>query len=274
MEARSNFMTRIVLTLAGALLVAAILPLAAQQPQASQASSSPVAKQPQAKSQAEMQAVMAVFQAPDPDGRIKAAEALLSKYADTEFKAVALQVAAMSAQEKRDSEKAIVYAERALEADPKNFQAMILLAAEFAQRTREHDLDKEEKLAKAEKYANDALAALKTAPRPRPDITDEQWEGAKKDVASEAHAALGVSALVRKKYDVAVTEFKNSISVAANPDPATKVRLGAALNNAGKHDEAITVLDALMSDAQLNPVIRQFAQQEKLAALKAKEAKK
>jgi tetratricopeptide (TPR) repeat protein len=267
-------MTRNAILLAGALLcVSAGFPLAAQQP-AGAASSSPVAKQPQAKSQAEMQALQAIFQAADPDSRIKAVEELLAKFADTEFKGIALQVAAMTYQEKRDSEKTVIYAERALEADPKNFQAMILLAGEYAQRTREHDLDKEEKLAKSEKFAKDAIEALKTAPRPRPDITDEQWTAAKKDVGSEAYTALGVASMVRKKYDDAVKHFKMAVDTAANPDPATKVRLAAALNNSGKHDEAITLLDALMADPQLHPSIRQFAQQERLSAAKGKEAKK
>ena len=46
---------------------------------------------------------------------------LLTNFADTEFKAIALQVAAASAQQKNDFEKMVVYAERTLEADPKNY---------------------------------------------------------------------------------------------------------------------------------------------------------
>ena len=56
-----------------------------------------------------------------------------------------------------------VYAERTLEADPKNFGAMLMLSSGIAQRTREFDLDKEEKLAKSEKYANSAIALIKSA---------------------------------------------------------------------------------------------------------------
>lgn len=245
-----------------------------QQPSTAPASTTPVAKQPAAKSQKEMEAVMAIFQAADPDARIKAADALLSNFADTEFKAVALQVAALTYQEKNDFENMVIYAERSLEADPNSFQAMILLAAGFAQRTREHDLDKEEKLAKAEKYANRALEILKTAPRPRADITDEQWEGAKKDISAQAYEALGLAAMVRKKYDEAINQLKTAVNLAVNQDPATKIRLAAAYNFASKYDEAVTLLDALLSDPQLHPTIRQFAQSEKMKALQGKEAKK
>ena len=51
-----------------------------------------------------------------------------ANFADTEFKAIALQVAAASAQQKNDFEKMVVYAERTLEADPKNYPAMLMLA--------------------------------------------------------------------------------------------------------------------------------------------------
>ncbi len=234
------------------------------------AQSAAVQKQPQPKSQKEMEAVMAIFNAADPDGRIKAAEELLSKYADTEFKSVALQVAAASAQEKNDFEKMTIYSERTLEADPKNYGAMLMLATGIPQRTREFDLDKEEKLGRAEKFAKMAQDVLKDAPKPRPDITDEDWTGHRKNFLSQAHEALGLVAMVRKKYDVAVTEFKTSVDIAAAPDPATKVRLGSAYIFAGKYDDAIAVLDPLLAEPELNPVIRQFAQQEKTRAMQGK----
>jgi tetratricopeptide (TPR) repeat protein len=183
-------------------------------------------------------------------------------------------VAAMTFQEIDDFEKMVIYAERALETDAQNYQSMILLAGGFAQKTREHDLDKEEKLGKAEKYANQAIEVIKSAPRPRADITDEQWEGARKDMSSQAYDALGLAALARKKYDDAIKNFKASLDTAANQDPATKVRLAASYNFAGKYDEAISLLDALMADSGVHPTIMQFAQAEKAKAQEGKEGKK
>src|SRR3954447_25962353 len=116
--------------------------------------------QPKPKSQKELEAIQAIFNAQDPDARIAAAENLLTKFADTEFKAVALQIAAASAQQKNDFEKMVLYSERTLEADPANYAAMLMLANGYALRTREFDLHKEEKLGKAEKYAKGALDLL------------------------------------------------------------------------------------------------------------------
>lgn len=246
--------------------LAAVLP-------AQETSTTPVAPQPKPKSQKEVEAIMAIMNAPDPDSRIKAAEELIQKFADTEFKAFALQMATISAQQKNDNEQVILYGERTLEADPNNYTAMVVLAATLAQTTREFDLDKEEKLKRAEAYANKALQLLEKAPRPNPNITDQQWEEAKKDFRSQAFEALGIVEMVRKNYDKAIANFKTSIDVAGTPNVPTKIRLGAAYNLAGKHDEAIAVLDEVMADAQLHPQLRSFAQAERLRALKAKEAK-
>ena len=230
------------------------------------------AKQPKPKSQKEVDAINAIFNATEPDARIAAAENLLTKFADTEYKAVALQVAAQSAQQKNDFEKMVIYSERTIEADPQNYPAMLMLANGIAQKTREFDLDKEEKLQRAEKYARQSIELINAAPKPRPDITDEQWEGAKKDSLAQAHEALGLAAMVRKKYDLAASEFKTSTEIAPAPDQATMVRLAAAYNLSGKPDAALPVLDKVMAMPDLNPQIKQVAQNEKVNAMKLKSA--
>src|SRR5579863_1300777 len=76
------------------------------------------------KSQKEAEAVNAVITAATPDQKIAAADNLLSKYKDTAFKSLALQLEAEAYSQKGDSPNAIVYGDRAIEADPKNFQAL------------------------------------------------------------------------------------------------------------------------------------------------------
>jgi len=229
-------------------------------------------KQPQPKSQKELDAVKAVFEAQTPDARITAAENLLLKYADTEFKSIALYLEAASYEQKNDFEKMVIFAERTIEADPKNYASMLMLAGGIAKRARENDLDLNEKLAQVEKYAKNALDALKDAQKPNPQLPDEQWVATKKDYIASAHEAFALSAMLRKKYDVAISEFKQSIEGAATPDPATMVRLGQAYNLAGKYDDAIAILDKVMAGADVHPQVKQFAQAERVRAIQAKGA--
>jgi tetratricopeptide (TPR) repeat protein len=224
--------------------------------------------QPKPKSQKEGEAVMAIFNAQTPDARIAAADKLLTDFADTEFKAIALQIAAASAQQKNDFEKMVVYAERTLEADPKNYPAMLMLANGISQRTREFDLDKEEKLNRSEKYAKSAMELVKVATKPRPDIPDADWEAAKQNYMAQAYEALGLAAMVRKKYDDAATQFQSAVT--ASPDPATMVRLAAAYNLSKKPDQALATLDKLNATPDLHPSIKAVAAQERNNAVKLK----
>ncbi|HKW96095.1 MAG TPA: tetratricopeptide repeat protein [Bryobacteraceae bacterium] len=225
-------------------------------------------KAPAPKSKGEAEALQAVFSAVDADTRIKAADALLSKYADTDFKGLVLYLAAVSYSQKNDYEKMIIYAERAVEADPKQYPAMLMLAKGIAQRTREFDLDREEKLARAEKYAKNAMEILKDAPKPNQTLTDEQWAQGKKEYMAQGHEALGYAAMARKNFDVAISEMKLALDEA--PDPVTMVRLAAVYDQTGKPDDAIALLDKVMAMSDVHPSIKQFAQAERVRALQLK----
>lgn len=252
------------------MLVCAAGLLLAAQPAPQAAPQSPVAKQPAVKSKEEAEAVMAMFNAKDSDSRIQLGEALVQKFADTQFKSLALFFIAASYIEKNDYEKTITYAERSLQADPENYQAMLLIARTVAGRTKEFDLDREEKLASVEKYGNRVLEILKTAPRPNPNITDEQWDGAKKDFGAQVHEAFGTAAMARNKPDQAIEQFRKALDSNPNPDPATMVRLGAAYAKATKYDDAVATFDKVMAMTQVDPTIRQIAQAERVRALQSK----
>jgi len=222
----------------------------------------------------EVDAYNAMIQAQTADARIAAAENFVTKFPDSPLKPTALYFEAVSYEQKGDYPNTVVFGERTLEADPNHYEAMLLLAGTIAQHTREYDLDRAEKLAKVAKYANGALELLKTAPKPNPNLTDDRWEAAKKDMASEAHAALGMAALATKKYDVAETEFKAAIDGAADPDPATMVRLGRTYEDDGKYDDAVAQFNKVMALPNVDTRIKQIAQAERVRALQAKGALK
>lgn len=224
-----------------------------------------------AKSKGEVEAVNAVLQAQNPDDVIKAADALIAKYKDTEFKATALERAGEAYEQKGDSVNAIIYGNRALEADPKNYFAMLLVARRTAQDTHENDLDKDDKIKRTDKLANDAIATIKNAAKPNPNLADDQWNGIKNELIAQAHNTMGVSAAADKKYDVAITEFKESLD--SNPDPVTMVRLANVYNRANKPDDALAMADKALASPGLQDNIKKIAADEKRAAEKAKAGK-
>jgi tetratricopeptide (TPR) repeat protein len=226
---------------------------------------------PQAKSKAEALAIQALGQAQDPDAVIKAAEDLLSQFADTQFKDVAILMEARAYQQKGDPAKAQIYAERALEANPQSYQANMLIGNLLAAHTGEHDFDRDEKLAKAEKCLNESIAGVNSAAKPSSQIADADWEALKKQTVAEAHNGLGLVALDKKNYENAIKEFQTAAEM--DPQPAYLVRQASATVSAGKFDDAIALCEKIMADQQAPTQVRQLAQAVRSQAMKSKAAK-
>jgi len=227
---------------------------------------------PKVKSNEEAKAVNAMVQAQSagPDAMIKAADDLLTRFADTEFKEVALTFEATAYQQKGDFAKAEVFDEDILKLNANNTQASLQLAELIVTHTGENDLDKEEKLTKVDKLLSTTIENLKTAVKPNPQLSDAQWELYKKGETAQAQANMARAALLRKKFDDAIADFKAAGET--DPQPAYQAYLAMAYQRGGKYDEALAICDKLLSDPQMNPAVKQFAQNIQRAATAAKGA--
>lgn len=225
------------------------------------------------KSTAEGEAVNAVIGAQSPDQKLEAVDKLLAKYKDTEYKSLAMTQAGEAYEQKGDSVNAIIWGQRGIDADPKNYNAMLLVARHLARTTGENDLDKDDKIKRGNKLADDALVAVNAAAKPNPNLPDEKWTAFKKDSVAEAHETKGSFANVDKKYDVAIAEYKMAIDGAATPQATTLIRLASAYNNARKYDEADLAADQALAVPGTQDAVKKFAQTEKDRAQKGKASK-
>lgn len=225
---------------------------------------------PKPKSPKEIEALQAIQKATTPDDQLKAIENVLTNFADTEYKVMLLQSAMQIAEQKGDLALVTTYAERTLEADPKNVYAEVTLASEIASHTREFDLDKEEKLAKADQYAKTALENIKTFQKPSSRLTDADWDKEKKNLTGQAYAAEGLIAVARKKYDDAIAQYKQALDASGVPDPNTTFRLGEAYLKAGKFDDAVAAFDKVLAMPEASSQVKQYATTRKADAVKAK----
>jgi tetratricopeptide (TPR) repeat protein len=210
-----------------------------------------------AKSAAEASAVQAMLQAQTPDDQIKTADELIAKYSSTNYKAYALFTAAGAYDQKGDHAKAIAYCEKALAADPKDFDAEILMANVIASNTSDGDPDKADKLARVEKAAKHALDVIKTAPKPHLfQMTDGEWASTKNSAASQAWQVLAMAATIEKNADEAIADYQKGLAL--TPDPGLMIRVGRALEAFQKYDDALGWFDKAIAspsaDAQLKDV--------------------
>lgn len=229
---------------------------------------------PKPKSQKEVEAlqkVQAAAQAGNYDGEIQAINYVLENFVDTEYKSMLLNMGIDAAQKKGDYGQTIAFGEQAIQADPNNVIARVMLAETIAQHVRENDLDKEQSLKKVDDYANKALTVLKGSPPPPTGIAPDKWPDFSKQLTGQAYDALGLAAELRKNYPQAVDEFKNAITY--DPSSVPEAHLAKAYVENKQYDEAIATADKVLAMNDAPAVVKQFAQNQKDAATKLKGAK-
>jgi tetratricopeptide (TPR) repeat protein len=207
-----------------------------------------------------------------PDERVAAVEKVLTDFADTEFKVALLTVAIQAEQQKGDYPQIVFYGERLLKADPNNAYALVNLGAETARRTRENDLDKDEQLAKADKWAKAGIEAAKTMPKVAAAESDEDLDHDRKDMQAQGYVALGMADVVRKNFDGAAENYRKSLEVESTPNVATLVRLAQVYINTGKLDNASFTLDKAINAPNAPDQIKSIATNLKNEVAKRKAA--
>ncbi len=199
--------------------------------------------QPQPKSQEEVDAIMAVQGAQDPTARIAAAEKLLKDFKDTEFKEFANYMMMLSYQQLNDFENMLIFGDETLKHNEDNVGVLLQLSFAIPTRTREFDLDKEEKLSKAEDYAKRAITLIPNLPKMDPNLPDEEWLATKKDFMSQANESLGLIAFKRENFDGAVESLTKAIELAEAPTGSTLYHLANAYHRGGDATKALEAVN-------------------------------
>ncbi len=234
-------------------LTAGLSGLFAQQPAAPLAPPPPKVKSP-----AERKAVLALQTAMtsgDPDAIIKAAEDLLTNYADTDYKEYALTMEANAYHQKRDNDNARVFADRVLQINPKSFTMELMEADIITPGIKKFDINKDQEIAQVTHLYTDGIENAKVATKPNPQVSDADWEANRKYTIAQAHHGLGMLAQVQEKWDDAIKEFL--LAVDGDPEQdAYSTRLANAYLGAGKKAEALAICDKLLAKPNLHPQIR------------------
>ena len=222
-------------------------------------------QQMKVKSRGEGTAVNAMLGATDPDSRIKAAEDLLAKYADTSFKAYALYIEADAWQRKNDSAKALFYAEESVNADPTRFDAALILTNLLSDQTRANDLDKEDKFKRIQGFAEMALKGLETATKPNPSLADAQWAEFKNENKADATQALAHLAVLRGKFEEGTKGYDDAIAL--NPDPYIMIRAGRAFLDMKKPEDAVKWFDRALASPKADDAAKRIGGTDKARAV-------
>src|ERR1700689_239732 len=183
---------------------------AAQSAPAGQAAAPAGKRPPQAKTQDEFAAYKAATALTDPAAQEKAAGEFATKFPDSELRALLYKSVMHAYQQANSADKMMEMAQKVLTFDPDDPEALLGVAQVLAERTRDTDLDKDQRIAEARKDAERALLTgetdIPTAGQPQDRI--DAFKGFMK---SEAYAILGTLDFNAKSWAVAEENLKKSI---------------------------------------------------------------
>ena len=218
-------------------------PPAQSQPGAAATTTTPPTgkRQPAAKTQPEFDAYKAAMAAgSDPATLEKTADDFSTKYPDSELRVLLYKNAMHAYQSANNADKMMEMGRKVLKIDPDDPEALIGVAEVLAERTRDTDLDKDQRLAEAQKFAQHALETIDTDVAVPAGTPQEKIDAYKGFMRSTAYSILGALAFNKEQFPEAEGYFRKSVdALPSQPDPIVVLRLAICLDKQNKYPEAL-----------------------------------
>ncbi|HEY7095930.1 MAG TPA: hypothetical protein VH437_04350 [Terriglobales bacterium] len=206
------------------------------------AETTPPAKHPpQAKTQPEFDAYKAASaNANNGQAMEKAADDFATKFPDSELRAILYRNAMHAYQSANDADKMMEMGRKVLKIDPDDPEALIGVSEVLAERTRDSDLDKDQRLDEATQMAQRAITTVDTDIIPPAGTPQDKLDAYKGFLKSSAYSILGTLSFNKNKFPEAEGYFRKSIdALPSQPDPVAVLRLALSLDKQNKYPEAL-----------------------------------
>ena len=220
---------------------------------------------PQAKTQAEFDAYKAAMANPnDGPAMEKAADDFAAKFPDSELRVLIYRVAMHAYQSANNADKMYEMAQKELKLDPDDPEALIGASEVVAERTRDTDLDKDQRWAEAQKEAQHAIETTDTDLAIPAGTPQDKIDAYKGFLRSSAYSILGTIAFSQEKYTDAEGFFHKSIDAfPAQVDPVVVLRLAIALDKQGRYPDALKEANHAVELTQENTTSGTLARRER-----------
>lgn len=198
---------------------------------------------PKVNSQEEFAAYKAAAALAEAPALEKASDDFAAKYPDSELRPLLYRSAMQRYQIANNADKMLEMAKKVLSIDPDDPEALVGISQVLAERTRDTDLDRDQRLAESRKDAERALVTVDTD-IPTSGYPPEQLASYKGYLRSEAYAVLGKLSSDAKNWPDAETNLRKSIDAFPQQvDSIAVLRLAVALDMQNKVPEALKYAD-------------------------------
>jgi hypothetical protein len=238
---------------------------AAGQAGAAGAAAAPTGKRPpQAKTQPEFDGYKTAAANTDPAALEKAADDFATKFPDSELRVLLYKNTMRLYQAANNADKTEAMGRKVLTFDGDDPEALVIVAEVIAEKTRESDIDKDQRFGEAMAMAQKATQTIDTDVQVPAGTPQEKIDAYKAMMRSQAYSIIGTIDFKKENFPSAEQNLQKSIDAyPSDPDKVVILRLALTLDKEQKYPEALKVANRAVEMTQDNTPIGTPARHER-----------
>jgi tetratricopeptide (TPR) repeat protein len=206
---------------------------------------------PQTKTVPEYDAWNAASKLTDAAGAEKAADDFATKFPDSEVRILLYKNAMRLYQSTNNGEKTEAMGRKVLSFDGDDPESLVTVAEVIAEKTRDTDMDKEQRFAEAITMAQKAMTTLDTDLSVPAGTPQDKIDAYKAGVRSQAYSIIGTIQFKKENFAAAQENLQKSIDAyPSDPSPVDVLRLALTLDKLEKYPDALKVVNRVVDMTQ------------------------
>jgi tetratricopeptide (TPR) repeat protein len=171
--------------------------------------------------------------------RIELGEAFLQKYPNSKYRSPVYGTLVMAYVQSGQVQKMEEVADKEIALNPNDVQVLAVVGQTLPRAMNSKTPEPDKVLAKAEDYSRKAIELTPTLPKPVA-VNDDVFSNAKNQTLGMAHGGLGLVYIRKGKYNEAIPELNQAVTIDPSPDPVNYYLLGMANLKTSHFDDAAT----------------------------------
>jgi tetratricopeptide (TPR) repeat protein len=219
---------------------------------------------PQAKTQPEFDGYKTAAANTDPAALEKAADDFATKFPDSELRVLLYKNTMRLYQAANNADKTEAMGRKVLTFDGDDPEALVIVAEVIAEKTRESDIDKDQRFGEATAMAQKATQTIETDVQVPAGTPQEKIDAYKAMMRSQAYSIIGTIDFKKENFPAAEQNLQKSIDAyPSDPDKVVILRLALTLDKEQKYAEALKVANRAVEMTQDNTPIGTPARHER-----------
>jgi tetratricopeptide (TPR) repeat protein len=194
----------------------------------------------------------------------KAADDFATKFPDSEVRILLYKSAMRNYQSANNPDKTEAMGRKTLSLDGDDPEALVTTAEVIVEKTRDSDIDRDQRYDEAMKMAQKSLTTVDTDISVPAGTTQERLDAYKSGLRSQAYSTMGSIEYSKNNFPASQTNFQKAVDAyPSQPFPADVLRLALALDKQQKYDEALKVANRAVELSPENTPIGTSARHER-----------